>query len=108
MQWTLADSAETMIVVVVGGESGEGGIDILVRCLYRIIADGQDNIHVHSPLYMMHTYACFFICVTDVCMCAGVLTLVGLSVDQRLTLGCLPQSFPHQRPPGQQPMSWRF
>lgn len=73
-------------------------MDSFVRCLAEHYRERQDKIH--SPFIIHDTHVClFFICVSDVRMCSGMLTLVGLTSGQRLTLGCLSKSFSDQGPP---------
>lgn len=74
---TLAHRAETRIVGVVRAESWEVDIETLVRCLHTITGERQDNIHIYSLLYTIHTYVCIlFVCVVYVCVqvCSSLLS----------------------------------
>jgi hypothetical protein len=58
---TFADRAETRIVGVVGGESGEVAMNTLVRCLHNIAGERQDSIHIDSLLSVTHILV-FYLC----------------------------------------------
>lgn len=73
------------------GEVGQN-VDVLGK---------REDTDIYSQMYLIHTCSFYFLFVSDRCMHAGVLThftACGLTSCQRLTLGCLSESFFYQGP----------